>query len=108
MAVTLLGADVIANPKSWIRWAGWTFLLGFVLFFADRTIDFNRLGIVRCGPGTYVLPFGSHPTASCNDKGLLDDIVNNNVWLTLVFWIGIAGVVIAGAMLMRRKSSARN
>ena len=95
--------------KSWIHWAVWTLLLGLSLFYADRTIDFKHLGAVRCGPGAYLFPFGSaHSGDPCADKGLLDDLVNNNVWLTLIFWILIAGVLLAGARAIQRRSSVRS
>ena len=80
----------VFSLKSWIHVAAWSLAIGISLFAADRTIDFKNLGVVRCGAGSYIFPVGAHAAGDCADKGLLDNVVNGNVWLTLSLWIFLA------------------
>ena len=79
----------------------WTILLGSLLFYIETNLDFLRFGIIRCSPGSYIYSFGSYNLNTiCSDKGLLDNIITNNLLYTLAFWIIIAFVLLVSIRLI--------
>jgi hypothetical protein len=79
-----------------VQLMAWSLIASLSCFYLDTHIDFQRFGIVRCGPGMYVRPFGHYdPAVICSDTGLLDKFIESNAVYTFLFWLLISFVLVA-------------